>query len=473
MRHRSMIVFVLIAVAIVISIFTLNSYYNAIKEDIKHRLYTHHLQEVNELIEKFAGKLPKNDLVTVLQKKPVLLDQLNSFIELLTGSKYKHFFVVTKDERGFVILLDGGKEHFLEPFEPMDSKVWEQVYSSQRAKVLQEDLKGVWYTYLKPIVADGKTVALVTVDFAIDEQKMIIEILHRFDAVLHSFQIFGLFLFALVVVMIVLDRKRFLQLQQQSAQIAKMNEELQERIRQEVQKSRQKDKQLLLQSRLAQMGEMINMIAHQWRQPLSAISGLTTTLSLKAEMGKMDRIELLESTKKISDITQYLSKTIEDFRNFYKTNKYKEETSLDKIVQDTVGLVKNEIESKGVQLRLDLNAPQKIKTYSNELKQVLLNLIKNALDVIEERKIERGVIIILTEPNKIVVKDNAGGVPKEFIDKVFDPYFSTKRKNGTGIGLYMSKTIVDKHCKGELSLYNDSEGAVFEIKLPKESDEAS
>ncbi len=468
MRKRfSLAVLIFLAIFIVGAIYFLRAEYKNISQNIKDTLLKHHVMSVEELTGKFLKQLSIEDLENRLRNDNGLRKKLNEFITLLSGSKYRHIFVVTKRKDFFTILLDGSDETFAEPFEPLDKKSWDLVYKTGKPLLIKENVKGVWYTYLKPILYKNKTVAMMSIDFSVKESLLINDILGKFYQAFVNFQTLGLFLLATVLVLVYLDRKRLIQLEKASEKIRKINENLEKRIREEIKKSREKDKQLLAQSRLAQMGEMINMIAHQWRQPLNAISSVTLELNLKAEMDIFTKEDVVFATKQTLELTNHLSKTIEDFRNFFKKNREKEEVFLDKIVDDVIRIVRHPLEIKGVKLEIIRKNPLKVKTFSSELKQVLLNLIKNSQDAFEERGVDKPLIQIEIVENKIVVKDNAGGIPSEIIDKIFDPYFSTKNKNGTGIGLYMSKIIVEKHCGGELTAGNWEKGAVFCIKLPK------
>jgi len=235
---------------------------------------------------------------------------------------------------------------------------------------------------------------------------------------------------------------------------------------------REKDKAMFQQSRLAQMGEMISMIAHQWRQPLTAISAASGTLILRSQLDKLDNDSVEELAHKIAEYTQHLSTTIDDFRDFFKPDKEKRETSYKELIDSVLNIVETSIKTRNIELQIKIQNKITLYSYDKELKQVLLNLIKNAEDVLKEKAIENPAITIEADGYILRVKDNAGGVPENIIDKVFNPYFSTKSLNGTGLGLYMSKTIVEEHCGGKLSVYNDAEGAVFEIELPNgEKDE--
>ncbi len=249
-------------------------------------------------------------------------------------------------------------------------------------------------------------------------------------------------------------------------ELLELNNNLEERVKDEVEKNRQQQVMLMQHSRLAQMGEMISMIAHQWRQPLAAINSTCATISLKAQVNQLDSITAVKLSAKISQYVQHLSFTIDDFRGFFKSNKSKSRIDYSELITSTLNIIEDSIENKNIKIVKILNSENIFETYPNELKQVLLNLIKNAEDILIEKKIKNPKIIIKTEGDIVTISDNAGGVSENIIDKIFDPYFSTKTdKDGTGLGLYMSKTIVEDHCGGELTVYNNQEGAVFKIKL--------
>jgi len=255
-----------------------------------------------------------------------------------------------------------------------------------------------------------------------------------------------------------------------------LNDTLQKEVARQLEQIREKDKQLLQQSRMAQMGEMLSMIAHQWRQPLAAISATSASLELKASMGKLDNDTAQQKARDISDFSQHLSRTIDDFRDFFKPNKQKEETSYDELIKSVLKIISTSITNKNIKLIQELNTHDKFISYPNELKQVILNLIKNAEDILIKKQIKNPTIKISTytknNTNILEISDNAGGVEEDNIDKIFNPYFSTKKqKDGTGLGLYMSKMIIEEHCSGKLSVTNGEDGAVFKIVLYKIPDE--
>ncbi|MBV5278637.1 MAG: PAS domain S-box protein [Campylobacteraceae bacterium] len=254
--------------------------------------------------------------------------------------------------------------------------------------------------------------------------------------------------------------------------ICHLNESLSLEVKLQLKKLREKDKQLQFQSRLAQMGEMLSMIAHQWRQPLGAISATTSFLSSKLMLGQVDHAEFEEEIERIETYAAHLSKTIDDFRNFFKPTKQKEEITLESMVDKTLNIAKPLLTNKNITVQTDFTCKETIQTYGNELGQAILNIIKNAEDALLEHTVENPKISIRTykDDKKVYleIKDNAGGIDEAIFDKIFEPYFSTKlAKDGTGMGLCMSKTIVEEHCKGHLSVHNEAGCAIFTIALSK------
>jgi PAS domain S-box-containing protein len=252
------------------------------------------------------------------------------------------------------------------------------------------------------------------------------------------------------------------------------------KIKEEEDKNRITQEMMYQQSRLAQMGEMLSMIAHQWRQPLSAITAASGSISFKAKLKKLDQNTAIELSEKIKEFSQHLSDTIDDFRGFFKSNKAKSDTNFKIIVEDVLKIVKSSLENNGITLLVNVVSCDNFLTHKSELKQVLLNLIKNSEDALKENAIDNPIIIIEVEKKTLIIIDNAGGIAEENLEKIFDPYFSTKtKKDGTGLGLYMSKTIIEEHCNGSLSVSNSEfidqkgnavYGAKFKIILGKDND---
>ena len=251
---------------------------------------------------------------------------------------------------------------------------------------------------------------------------------------------------------------------------------LQAKIDAEVQKNKEQQLLMLQQNRLAQQGELISMIAHQWRQPLNNLSLLSQLIVSKYNKNKLDKtaIEYFKTnSKKQIDL---MSRTIDDFRNFFKDEELKKEFSLNAVVQDTLEMIKPITQKNGIELSFQAEEELKVLGFVNNFSQVLLNIFNNAKDVLVEKGLEEKKIMVnLYEENNTIflsIEDNAGGIPKEILDKIFDPYFSTKKeKNGTGLGLYMSKIIIQDQMHGKLFAKNTQNGAKFVIEIQGNKDD--
>ena len=253
-----------------------------------------------------------------------------------------------------------------------------------------------------------------------------------------------------------------------------LNEQLEERVRLEVAKSREKEQMLIQQSRLAAMGEMIGNIAHQWRQPLNALGLILQNIQIAYETGRLDESFLNQSVERGKKLIETMSHTIDDFRNFFKPNKSKEHFDLAQSIRSALELVDSSFKNHEIDVEVDIQEGLEVEGYPGEFSQVLLNLLNNAKDALLENRKERRKIIIKTkeEQEKIIisVEDNAGGVPPEIMDKIFDPYFTTKEEGkGTGLGLYMSNMIIQRSMHGHIRVTNTEEGARFIIEIPKEA----
>lgn len=253
-------------------------------------------------------------------------------------------------------------------------------------------------------------------------------------------------------------------------ELQELNQKLEARVRDEVQKNRKKDGIMIHNSRLAQMGEMMSLIAHQWRQPLNAISATSTGLHVKIELGRYDESFFLSSLDKIEEYVKHLSTTVDDFTNFFKPSKRTEETSIGYIIERSLFIMSASLNKNSIVVHVIDDTQNSLKTYPNEVIQVVINLVKNAENVLLKRKIKNPEISIYTyekqDKHIIEVKDNAGGIEADIIDKIFEPYFTTKNhESSTGLGLYMSKFIIQESCRGSLDVKNDITGACFTITL--------
>ena len=228
---------------------------------------------------------------------------------------------------------------------------------------------------------------------------------------------------------------------------------------------------MLTQSRLAAMGEMMSMIAHQWRQPLSTTTLMITNERFKSMVAGKEPSECDEILEKISDTMIYLSDTIDDFQTYFKPGKVTEEIAVYALIERVRHFTKARLLQAKVQLHNNACENELIKTYPNEVVQVLINIINNAADVLMEKNSGERNIWMRTrcdESNVMIsIEDNGGGIDKDIIEKIFEPYFSTKSKNGTGLGLYMSMMIIGNYVNGSLDVVNTENGACFTVTLAK------
>lgn len=252
--------------------------------------------------------------------------------------------------------------------------------------------------------------------------------------------------------------------------LLEFNANLEDRIKQEVMKNREKDLMLIKQSREALMGEMMHNVAHQWRQPLNSIGIIMQNLEANYQKDRLSKEYFNDKTAKIMSLLLYMSHTIDDFRNFFKIDKVKMPFSLLTQIKKSINLVDYYLKTINISIEADIPEGLYCLGYPNEFAQVLLNLFNNAKDIILERKIQDGKIFVRAIEKKgvihLTVEDNGGGVPEEIRDRIFEPYFTTKEQGiGTGIGLYMSKMIIEKNMDGSINFVNGVQGASFVIKL--------
>ncbi len=283
--------------------------------------------------------------------------------------------------------------------------------------------------------------------------------------------------------------------------LKEMNRNLEKRVLEEMEKRIQKEQLLIQQSKMAAMGEMIGAIAHQWRQPLNSINIIAQDLPDAYKFGELDEKYIKEAAEKTMNLVDYMSQTIDDFRDFFKPSKervpFKVNTAIKEIIQLLYyQLIKADI---GISLSCTYEGATKkpplgdrgeicickpeivVTGYPNEFKQAILNLLTNARDAIIDRK-EQGLLkeekqglisIEISRENQLAVtkiNDNGGGISEESLKKIFEPYFTTKGDDGTGIGLYMCKTIIENHMGGRIRAKNIGEGAEFRLELKMEND---
>jgi len=246
---------------------------------------------------------------------------------------------------------------------------------------------------------------------------------------------------------------------------------LQDEVDKQLEKRLENEYLLMQQSKLATMGEMIGHIAHQWRQPLAQLGGIFMNLDAAYAHEDLTPDYLEKRIKKGNELIKYMSQTIDDFRHFFEPNKEEKLFSVEEYIQSAINIIEASLTYSHIDLEVvTLKEEFFILGYGSEFSQVILNILDNAKDVLIERNIKNPKITIELMLEKggilVTIRDNAGGIDEEYIDKIFDIYFSSKRdKGGSGLGLYMSKLIIENKGKGKLSVSNGVEGAVFSILL--------
>ncbi|MBF0274610.1 MAG: sensor histidine kinase [Nitrospinae bacterium] len=264
-----------------------------------------------------------------------------------------------------------------------------------------------------------------------------------------------------------------------TAELQVINKTLEKKVDEKANKLLMQEQILFQKSKLAAMGEMIGAIAHQWRQPLNCLGLSIQNLEYSYEYGELTKESIAKMVKESMEMIEHMSSTIDDFRNFFKPSKEKVPFVPDQIIEETIKLSRAQLNAHFIELiyQKETEVEDTITGYPNELKQVLLNLISNASEAIianeqnkQKESSHKGSIKItnsIENENIIIeVEDSGGGIDEKNINKVFEPYFSTKEATqGTGIGLYMSKTIIEQHMLGQLTVRNGKDGAIFRITL--------
>ncbi|MBF0466958.1 MAG: transporter substrate-binding domain-containing protein [Nitrospirae bacterium] len=278
-------------------------------------------------------------------------------------------------------------------------------------------------------------------------------------------------------------------------EIRRFNIMLKQKVEEETNKRMVQEQMVIQQSKLAAMGEMIGAIAHQWKQPLNAIAAIATDMKDAYEYGEFDKKYLMDSVKNTMEQIKHMSNTIDDFRNFFKPSKEKVNFSINSAVKEVIYLIHSQLIKADIRISLEckydaVRTPGEgeyaeictctpeliIYGYTNEFKQAVLNIFGNARDAIVKKRQQGAfdaedcgeILVELSKTDHYVIleiQDNGGGIPEDVIDNIFQPYFTTKEAEGTGIGLHMAKVIIEQHMGGSIIASNGAKGAVFTIEL--------
>ncbi|AZV46431.1 hypothetical protein C3L23_03855 [Nautilia sp. PV-1] len=481
MKKTTYILGVLILIMIAFLLWASNIFQST-EYKISRDLFKYQIKEMKcfmKNINRYISVEYGDNLLESLRRNPKLRKELNFYLSSFMTGKVKNLFIVYKpeNEKFFRVLADGSRNPddrfaFNEKFEPLKSKYWYKVLATKEPIVFKQKINDIWTTLLYPVVKFNRVDYIIVVDFSVLPLILINKNLEILKGNLKVIIFIMIMSVIILVIFLFYDWKRQREMQKLINELQILNDTLEDKVKEEIEKNREKEKQLILQSRMALMGELLSMIAHQWRQPLNVMGLVVSKLKLRSQLGALTDVEIKEAISKIDEMIKHLSNTIDDFRKFYRKEDDLKSVKLYDIINQTLNIAKASIENKNIQIKLNINCPKELKTFPNELKQVLLNIIKNAEDILVERKIKNPYIEISAYFDKkeklcvLEIKDNAGGIREDIIDKIFNPYFTTKdERNGTGLGLYMSKQIVEERLKGRLIAYNDDKGAVFRIEL--------
>jgi len=260
-------------------------------------------------------------------------------------------------------------------------------------------------------------------------------------------------------------------LKETEREFLELNQELEQRVFEETRKNIEQERILTHQARHAAMGEMIGNIAHQWRQPLNTLGLVIQNIAMDYQEGILNQKSLSEYKETAINTVQKMSQTIDDFRNFFQPNRLEETFSLIQPIQEAFSLILASMKNNNISVTVD--CPKELVAFGlpNEFAQVMLNLLANAKDALMEKNLPLKKIEISAHAEEnhaiVCVRDNGGGIPAEIIERIFDPYFTSK-DSGTGIGLYMTRVIVEQHMHGKITCRNTKGGAEFILSLPSE-----
>ena len=487
MKKSFFILFLLLAISVLLVSAFLFIDFNKAKHSIYRIIFNRMINQVysisDNLKKDILKYLPQNEnWFDFLKTHPKIRAHIQEDFSLVASHNIKYIYLLGVKRNKLIFLADGSKEdraEFGEIFEPINKKEFE---SLKPHYFYHRKLKSLFLTYIDPIVINNKLKGFIVIDLSVGFSHFIKKILEDLSKSIYLILFFSIVLFVLLIFFAHFDLKRerekeelLLKLTEANLKLERTNKELEQKVMEKVEEIRKKDLVILNQSKLAAMGEMLNMIAHQWRQPLNALSAAAIKIELESEMKGIDEESCIKFAKFVEDSTQRLSEIINDFMNFSKNEKDKEEFFIKDVVKEVIKLSNEQLKNHNISVIVDIDDNLKIKSFKKDLMHVLLNLVSNARDVLDERKKEdKEIKIYATKEGKIVkiiVEDNAGGVDEKIKDRIFEPYFTTKAPNkGTGIGLYMSKKIVEEKLNGRLYFENTDKGAKFIIEL-KDEDE--
>jgi len=374
-----------------------------------------------------------------------------------------------KDIKGFAF-----RKKFLQEVNEKGESIVKYSYKKTDEKIGEKISYFYYYKPLNWIIAKGIYIEDIQQDINVEKSALKKRINRQINQNLFFFLFFSII--AMIIAYII--GKKIQQIIEQKDKKVKsitraltnLNKNLDHKVKQEVEKNKEQQKILTQKSKFIAMGEMISLIAHQWRQPISELNAIILNIKLHHKLNKLDNKIMENKTKDIENILDFMSNTIDDFRTFFKPNKQKQKFYFIKSLNRVRDISCAMLTEHNIKLKNNIDESSFIISYQNEFEQVVLNMITNAKDALIKDNIKKPVITIdLYKQNKkiyIHICDNANGISKDIIDKIFEPYFTTKDEaEGTGIGLYMSKMIIEQNMGGKLEVKSSNEGTCFIISF--------
>ena len=494
-------IFNLIAIFLIISSLSVYWLFIQTKDEIvsvNYQSQIGYVEEISKNISNQIKKHTKDNIYDTLKNNVELRDSFEMNLQSFITDRYRYFYLLelkNKTTNSFHFLLDGAKDiddksEFGELYEPLQPNKYLQLYKDKKPLYFEhktKEMKSLWITYLYPVLINDEVQAIIVIDFSVKEHNIILKSLENFNNIFKITLLLFMMIFITILWFAHMDKKRekekdkaykklkitSQQLKEQSEKIEKLNNTLELRVQEEVQKNYEKDQAILQQSKQAQMGEMIGMIAHQWRQPLNAISATSINLSLLDSMGMLEDGKLEQDSAFIQDQCQKMSETIDTFMNFVKPTRESQNFKLIHSIDAIMQIIGTQLKNHNIKTNTILSEDLEVKGHEDLLEQVIINILSNARDAFLEQKDNDNkfinIEIYLEDDIPIIsIEDNAGGIPKDIQNKIFNPYFTTKEQGkGTGIGLYMSLDIMQKSFSGDLKYSVTENGSKFKIILPK------
>ena len=368
--------------------------------------------------------------------------------------------------------INGEMEEAVKLGEIYDEKIPE-IYSALEGKpafqhYIVNDKWGASISIFLPIKdPSGKIDGVLGIDFDPND------LMTNIKPIQYASLVFGIFAMAIILGAYYFITYREIAQLQTNYFIDKLNTHhnaLEEQVEEEVIKRQEKERMLFHQARLAAMGEMISNITHQWRQPITAISNIVQEMYDAYKYNELNEASMQENTRNIRTQLNQMSTTIDDFRNFFSPSKTVSSFYAKDQIKTTLSMLHGMLQKNNITVDLYIDGDSKIKGFANEYNHVLINIFNNARDIFIERSVEAPRLLIRVDEKNthsiVTISDNAGGIPSEYLDKIFAPYFTTKHEtHGTGIGLYMCKQMIENNMNGQITVHNDVDGAVFTITI--------